>query len=120
MGFQLSVKDGFYILKKISGDTGTFLLRFRDIPVEPVELIPLNFYISQKPDIHFRNRLLVSQRKENGNIYTLKGNVLQLRSGEILSEFPVMDQQALRDVLKNTFHIDPDKVPLRDMEKESV
>ena len=117
-GFQLSVKDGFYILKKISGDTGTFLLRFRDIPVEPVELIPLNFYISQKPGIHFRENLIVNLRKEDGSVYTLRDNTLQLRRGKEASEFHVEDQQTLREVLKSTFHIDPDKAQLRDEGKE--
>ena len=89
------------------------LLRFRDTPAEPVELVPLNFYISQKPDIHFRKRLLVSQRKEDGSTYTLKGNRLQLRKGDSFSEYPVNDIETIRQVLDRCFHIDPDKVPLR-------
>ena len=118
LGFRLEKKGGFYILKKVTADGESFLLRFRDIPAEPVELVPLNFYISQKPDIHFRNRLLVSQRKEDGSVYTLRGKVLQLRQEDKVSEFPVEDLQTLRQVLENTFHIDPDKVPLREVGRE--
>lgn len=115
-GFRLLNEGAFYILKSVKASEEKFLLRFRDIPAEPVELVPLNFYISQKPDIHFRNRLLVNQRKDDGSVYTLKGKVLQLRSGEAVLEYPVNDLETLRQVLKNCFHIDPDKIPLRELE----
>jgi len=112
-GFRLIKEGAFFILKSVKASEEKFLLRFRDIPAEPVELVPLNFYISQKPDIHFRKRLLVSQRKEDGSTYTLKGNRLQLRKGDLFSEYPVNDIETLRQVLDRCFHMDPDKVPLR-------
>lgn len=115
-GFRLIKEGAFYILKSVKASEEKFLLRFRDIPAEPVELVPLNFYISQRPDIHFRNRLLVSQRKEDGSVYTLKGNMLQLRREEAVSEYPVNDLETLRQVLQRCFRIDPDKVILREPE----
>ena len=105
-GFRFEKKGGYYLLKKISGDGEKYLLRFRDVPVEPVELIPLNFYISQKPDIHFRHRLLVSQRKEDGSVYTLKGNMLHLCREEAVLDYPVNDLETLCHVLQRYFSIE--------------
>ena len=111
MGFRLEKKGGFYVLKKISEEGESFLLRFRDVPTEPVELIPLNFYISQKPDIHFRNRLLVSLRRADGTVWTLKGKTLQIRRGGIGEEYPVEDGDTLETLLGERFGIDPRVLP---------
>ena len=111
MGFRLEKTGGFYVLKKISEEGESFLLRFRDVPAEPVELVPLNFYISQKPDIHFRNRLLVSLRKADGTVWTLKGNTLQIRRSGTGEECPVKDVDALEKTLWECFGIDPRVLP---------
>lgn len=114
--FSLLRENSFYILKSIKAGQERFLLRFRDIPAEPVELIPLNFYISQKPDIHFRHRLLVSQRKPDGSVWSLRGRELRLQSAEQVTVIPVEDMESLRRVLLERFAIDPDLLTLREPE----
>jgi len=88
-------------------------IRFRDIPAEPCELIPLNFYISQKPDIHFRHILRVNQRKEGGVVYSLVDHELTIHSPGGNTVIPVPDRKALDTVLANYFGIDPKRLNIQ-------
>ena len=78
--FKLSQKDGFWYLDRWKVDHYRPSIRFRDVPASMEELIPLNFYISQKPDSHFRHRLNVSVKQPDGSIHCLLGDQLHVRT----------------------------------------
>ena len=74
--------------------------------VEPCELVPLNFYISQLPDVHFRNRLTVNQRKEDGRIYALSDHTLKIHSPTGVAEFTLRGKDVLLALLREDFGMD--------------
>lgn len=112
-GFRLDRQGDFYILKRIETAGERFIIRFRDLPAEPVELLPLNFYISQKPDVHFRQILHVNQRQADGSVYTVMDREFRIHRGEetIVRELRSIDD--VKEVLRDYFHMDPDTIPLR-------
>lgn len=113
-GFRLDRQEDFYILKRIETAGERFIIRFRDLPAEPVELLPLNFYISQKPDVHFRQILHVNQRQADGSVYTVMDREFRIHRGEetIVRELRSIDD--VKEVLRDYFHMDPNTIPLRE------
>lgn len=110
LGFRLEKRNDFWYLYRQSVDVEACFIRFRDIPADPCELIPLNFYISQRPDVHFRHILRVSLRKDDGSVYTLVDHEFTIRSaGEVLTK-SVADVDQLRSILREYFGIDLDMV----------
>jgi len=88
---------------------------FRDIPVTLNELIPLNYYISQRPDSHFRHLIHLSQRKADGSIYSLDGNVLKIHTATGVTIKEIADISDVKDIMRTYFNMDPDSAPLRDI-----
>lgn len=80
--FKLRLQDGFWYLDRWEEDHYRPSIRFRDIAAGAEELVPLNFYISQKPDSHFRHRLNVSLKQPDGSIHCLLGDQLHIRTAE--------------------------------------
>lgn len=106
--FRLDLRDGFNYLMYSSKDRDRFVIRFRDVAAEPCELIPLNFYISQKPDVHFRHILRVNQRKGNDIIYSLVDHELTIHRGQISETQMITDKFMLCNILKDYFGIEFD------------
>lgn len=107
-GFSLHKADGLWYLERTDGTKPAFC--FRDVPAEIRELIPLNFYISQKPDSHFRHILRCNLRRDDGTVHTLVDNTLQIRSAQELRIQTVDDLPA---VLQSSFGMDPQYFVLR-------
>lgn len=111
--FRMEKRGDFWYLFRQAEEGEVNFIRFRDIPAEPCELIPLNFYISQKPDIHFRHILRVNQRKEGGVVYSLVDHELTIHSPGGKTVIPVPDRKALDTVLTNYFGIDPKRLNIQ-------
>lgn len=111
--FRLVKRGDFWYLYRLDAGEQINFIRFRDVSVEHCELIPLNFYISQKPDVHFRYILRVNQRKENGVIYSLVDHELTIHSPEGNRVISVPDRKALDCVLLKYFEIDPRKLNIQ-------
>ena len=107
-GFRLRVDDGLWHLERTDGTKPSFC--FRDIPAELRELIPLNFYISQRPDSHFRHILRCNLRRPDGSVHTLVDHTLQIHSANGTRTQTVED---LRAVLQSSFGMDPRYLTLR-------
>ena len=107
-GFRLWERENMWYLERTDGVKPAFC--FRDIPAEIRELVPLNFYISQRPDVHFRHILRCNLRRSDGTVCTLIDNVLQLRVDGKLSEETVTDIKA---VLQTYFGMLPEFITLR-------
>jgi len=112
-GFRLVQKEDFYYLNRLEDGLEYYSLRFRDAAVEPCELVPLNFYISQLPDVHFRNRLTVNQRKEDGRIYALSDHTLKIHSPAGVAEFTLRGKDVLLALLREDFGMDITGLKLR-------
>lgn len=111
--FRLEKRGDFWYVFRQTEEEEVNFIRFRDVPVEPCELIPLNFYISQKPDVHFRHILRVNQRKENGVVYSLVDHELTIHTPEGNTVLPVPDRKTLDVVLMDYFNIDPKKLNIQ-------
>ena len=108
--FRLCVQDGFWYLDRWDGERYQHSIRFRDVPASVEELIPLNFYISQKPDSHFRHRLNVSMKKADGSICRILGNELRIRSEDHMQERTI-DHTQLQGALLEHFGIIYTQIP---------
>lgn len=112
LGFHLIFRGDFWYVQRQTPEGETNMLRFRDVPAEPCELIPLNFYISQLPDVHFRHVLRVNQRKPDGSVCTLVDHELKLQTAAGTEIRTVAGMDELRRVLKTYFEIDIDKAKI--------
>lgn len=112
LGFRLKKRENFWYLFRQTTEGESCLIRFRDIPAEPCELIPLNFYVSQRPDIHFRHILRVSQRREDGSVCSLVDHELTIHSAGETQVKQVSNMEELRLILREYFAIDIDKVKI--------
>lgn len=112
-GFRLDRQGDFYILKRIETAGERFIIRFRDLSAEPVELLPLNFYTSQKPDVLFRQILHVNQRQADGSVYTVMDREFRIHRGEETIVRELRNMEDVKEVLRDYFHMDPDTIPLR-------
>lgn len=110
-GFHLE-RDGGY-MKLINAKNGSCEICFKDVAIAPVELIPMNYYISQKPDSPFRNVLHLNLRLENGSV-SLVDHEFKLRRGiERLERY--IESAELPDILEEYFDIPAAEVTLRDI-----
>lgn len=107
-GFRLWKQGDMWYLERTDGTKPAFC--FRDIPAEPRELIPLNFYVSQKPDIHFRHILRCNLRRPDSMTCTLIDDVLQIRENGVMQEIAVTDKLT---VLEQYFGMLPEYITLR-------
>ena len=108
-GFRLWKQEDLWHLER--ADEVKPALCFRDLPAEHRELIPLNFYISQRPDVHFRHILRCSLRHADGTVYTLVDDILQIRGNGMTHEQAVTDKLA---VLQRYFGMQPEHISLRE------
>lgn len=110
--FRLERQGDFWYLYRLSEGEQINFIRFRDIAAEPCELEPLNFYISQKPDIHFRHILRVNQRREDGIVYSLVDHELTVHTPQGNRVIPIGDRGELDAALEKYFGIDPKKLKI--------
>lgn len=112
-GFSVSKQGQFYVFSRTEEGKLRPAVRFRDVAADLCELIPLNFYISQLPDVHFRNRIFVNQRQPDGSVYTLLGEEFKIRKSDSVTIQPVQTIERIKEILKTYFAIDPATASLR-------
>lgn len=110
LGFRME-RDGRY-LKLMNLRSGREELRFRDEYIDPVELIPMNFCVSQDPGALFRNSLYLNLRLEGGSVSLVDGN-FSLRLGD-KSEKRQVDISGVPDIMREYFGISGPDIPMRD------
>lgn len=111
--FRLEKRGDFWYVFRLAAEGEVNFIRFRDAAVDMCELIPLNFYISQRPDVHFRHILRVNQRKENGVVYSLVDHELTIHSPDGNTVISVPDRKALDEVLAKYFATNPEKLNIQ-------
>ncbi len=105
-------RDGLY-MKLINESTGVMELCFKDVPADSVELVPLNFNISQSPTSPFRHQLHMNLRLDNGSV-SVVDHAFKLRRGEERVE-KYIEARELPDILEEYFGIPASEAPLREI-----
>lgn len=101
--FLLRENAGVYTLLRQKEGVWIPFLQFRTHPVSVTELQPLNFYISQKPDSHFRHILHVSQRRQDGSLIAVEGTEFRRRNALGEQVCPIENIDRLRQILVTEF-----------------
>ncbi len=109
-GFHIEREGLFY--KLVNEKSGEAELWFKDVPAETVELIPLNFFISQSPTSPFRNEVHLNLRLPDGSVSLVDGE-LKYRSGEERWERRI-EADELAEIMEQFFRIPSAGVVLRE------
>ena len=112
-GFLLSLVDGVWFVYRQTEAEQRPLTCFRDVPVGVDELIPLNFYISQRPDSHFRHLIHLSKRNADGSIYTMDGKEFKIHAGDGVCVRELFSIDDVKEIMLTYFGMDPNSAPLR-------
>lgn len=112
-GFHLE-KEGLYI-KLINEFSQREETRFKDVPVMPVELIPMNYYISQISTSPFRNELRMNLRLPDGSAGIVEHEFKFRRGKERIEKY--IEMQDLPEILEKYFGIPAEGVPMRKIGK---
>ena len=112
-GFCLKKADLWYVYRETAEGLQP-LTAFQDRPATLNDLIPLNFYVSQRPDIHFRHVIHLNKRNADGSIYSLDGKQFKIHSahGTTVRELTTMEE--VKEIMLVYYGIDPNHAPLRD------
>ena len=113
------VQDSHYRCLEIINEDGSTrkVMLYSDIPAFPVDLIPLNFFVSGRPGSGFRNVLNVNLRREDGNVW-ISGKKFFLHSTEERIEREIEDLDDLKDILEHFFGMQGSDPPLRALDDQ--
>ena len=112
-GFLLKKEEIWYVYK-ITKEGQHPLTAFRDVPVTVNELLPLNFYISQRPDSHFRHMIHLSKRNADGSVYAMDDKVFKIHTKDGVTVRELTSIEDVKEIMSTYFGMDPDSAPLRD------
>lgn len=114
-GYRIA-KDGFHtVLEQVNGDEVTRVMLYYDHPFLPVDLVPLNFHVSQRPGSLFQLMLNVNLRREDGSV-SISGNKFKLHTATENTERQMTSIDELKEVLPKYFGIPADDPPYRDLD----
>ena len=113
-GYRVVREGDFHCLELVRDDGEVQrVMLYHDVPILPVDMIPMNFHVSQRPGSLFRNVLNLNLRLPDGGVWLLDDK-LSLHSTAERMERRLRDQDDLRQVLEQYFGIPADDPPLRD------
>lgn len=115
-GYRVLEADGYQVLELLEGEKPGRVMLFHDVPALPVELIPLNFHVSQREDSFFQAFLNVNIRYPDGAA-SIFGRRFHLHRGARREERELTDLDDLRSVLETCFGIPGDQPPLRSLDE---
>ncbi len=114
-GYRVGTEGYYTYVEDLTGEEVKRTFIFKDIPALPVELMPLNFNISQKPGTRFREVPLLSLRYPDGNV-TAAGKSLTVIHGKDRVERELKDVDELKKAAEEYFGLDLKNAPFRDLE----
>ena len=113
-GYRVVPDGDFTCVQLVHADgSAEKVFLYHDIPMPPMDMIPMNFYVSQRPDSVFRNVLNVNLRLPDGGVW-LKDAQFSRHAGTERLEREIRDQEDLKQVLIQHFGIPAEEAPLRD------
>ena len=110
-GYRIVVDGDRHCLEKAGEGKAEKVMLYTDAAILPVDLIPLNYYVSQRSGTPFRTTLNVNLRAENGNVW-IRGNRFFLHTATEHIEREVRDTEDLKDLLERYFGIPGTEIPL--------
>ena len=114
-GYRVVREGDFHCLEKLAEDGVQRVMLYHDIAILPVDMIPLNFHVSQRPGSFFRTLLNVNLRLPDGGVW-LAGKKFFLHTSTERIERELRDVDDLREVLERYFGIPADEAPLHDLD----
>lgn len=112
-GFYLEKADLWYVYRETEEGRKP-LTAFREAPATINDLIPLNFYVSQRPDIHFRHVIHLNKRNADGSIYSLDGKEFKIHTKDGTQIQELISIEEVKVIMQTYFKMDPKHAPLRD------
>lgn len=112
-GFLLKHENGVWFIYRATEEEQRPLTCFRDVPASINDLIPLNFYISQRPDSHFRHLIHLSKRNPDGSVYGLNGTEFKIHTSDEVTVREVTSIEEVKQIMLTYFGMDPNSAPLR-------
>ena len=115
-GYRI-VRDGaFHCLELMKEDGGAQrVMLYQDAAILPVDMIPMNFHVSQRPGSFFRILLNVNLRLPDGSVWINGKNFSRHTSTERIDR-ELRDTEDLKQVLEQHFGIPGDDPPLHDLD----
>lgn len=108
--YRIELEGEYYVVYTPIGKTTLF----RDIPVQPVDLIPANYHISQLRTSPFRTQPVVRRNFEDGYIM-LTGGTVKSQRGEKYEEYTVSAAAQVRELLETQFGILLGDLPIKNV-----
>ncbi|MBO4819644.1 MAG: arylamine N-acetyltransferase [Firmicutes bacterium] len=116
-GGYRSGTDGYYTyVEEMIGNEGKRVFLFKDLPALPVELVPLNFNVSQNAGSRFRTQPLLNLRYSDGNVL-VTGRSFKLVRGDERIERELKDMEELKEVAKEYFGVGPENASFRELDQ---
>jgi N-hydroxyarylamine O-acetyltransferase len=116
-GYRVGREGDFFLLERATDAGAERIMLFRDTPALPVELLPLNYHVSQRPDSVFRRVPMLNLRLPDGSV-TVQGDAFRCHTAAQRIERTIADADELRALLPRYFGIPADAPPLRAIEHE--
>ena len=118
-GYRIVPDGERFCLEKVNGETVGRVMLYTDAAVFPVDLIPLNYFVSQRTGTPFRTILNVNLRLEDGNVW-IRGKQFFLHTAAECIEREIRDTDDLLELLERYFGIPGAEVTLRALDDQPV
>ena len=115
-GYRVGTESYYTYVEEVKDDTAKRTFLFKDLPALPVELMPLNFNVSQKEGSRFRTTPLLSLRYADGSI-TAAGKSLTIVHGNERIEREIKDVEELKSLAAEHFNLDISNAPFRELDQ---
>ena len=114
-GYRSGTEDYYTYVEESTGNGWKRVFLFKNLPALPVELMPLNFNVSQSAGSRFRTQPLLNLRYSDGNVL-VAGRSFKLTRGNEVTERQLKDVEDLKKVAEEYFHLDLKKTPFRELD----
>ena len=117
-GYRVVPDGDFCCLERRTDDGGTQrVMLYNDASALPVDLIPLNYYVSGRPGSGFRSILNVNLRLDYGNVW-ISGRKFCLHTETEHIDREIRDSEDLRSILVQYFGIPEEESPTRSIDDQ--
>lgn len=102
--FDTDPQRGLHRLILVEETAETPLFLFSDAPVDPVDFVPLNTYMTFNAASRFHNNRVLNLLREDGSV-AIDNDVLRIHSDGQLQEIPIRSQEELKKICVEYFHM---------------
>lgn len=102
--FDTDPKRGLRRLLLVEEAEETPLFLFSDAPVDPVDFVPLNTYMTCNVNSRFYNNRVFNLMRQDGSV-AIDNDVLRVHSGGQVEEVPIHSKEELKQICVDYFHM---------------